>query len=218
MSLNGRRQAFRVIGSGLFVVAASSLGAKTPDMKSAGGVCEVTKNGDGSMVIESAKEESRIKVGNDAFMLRRNTKIELTSDGVSTKTLKLISGAVMGVFGGGEKQIITKTCALSIRGTGLYLHEYGDDAVYACLCYGEAGYYPIGKNEEKMSLKSRYHDKPVLLTRSKSGELGIRDDKTHNHTDDELRELEKMCGRTPPFEEWLEIQRLIGGPVDPYAG
>lgn len=100
MSLNGRRQAFRVIGSGLFVVAASSLGAKTPDMKSAGGVCEVTKNGDGSMVIESAKEESRIKVGNDAFMLRRNTKIELTSDGVSTKTLKLISGAVMGVAAG----------------------------------------------------------------------------------------------------------------------
>lgn len=218
MHNEGRRKAFRILGSGLFVATASSLGAKTPGASLAGGVCEVTEKKDGSLLIESAKEESRIKVGNDAFMLRKNSKIELTSDGASTKTLKLLTGAVMGVFGGGEKRIITKTCALGIRGTGLYLHEYGDDAVYACLCYGEAGYYPLDKNEEGMSLKSRYHDKPVLLTKTKNGELGIMDDKTHNHTDDELRELEKMCDRKPPFEEWLEIQRLLGGSVDPYSG
>ena len=51
----GRRKAFRILGSGLFVATASSLGAKTADATTVTGVCEVTEKKDGSLLIESAK-------------------------------------------------------------------------------------------------------------------------------------------------------------------
>lgn len=162
-------------------------------------------NENGTLIIESDKEETKFKIGKDAFLLRPNSKIELSHDGTFTKALTLLGGGVMGVFGGGDKVLKTKTFTAGIRGTGVYLQEYAKDAVYSCLCYGKGDYRYNDSGEILFSLDSLYHDKPVQIVQAKNGKLEYEVNTTiNNHNDDELRDLEKMCGREVPFEAFLQ--------------
>jgi len=164
----------------------------------------------GAFVIESGDKESRFKIGKDAFLLRANSKIALVHDGIFTQSLSLLGGGAMGVFGGGTKTIQTKTFTAGIRGTGIYLEEYANDAVYSCLCYGNATYKHPTSQELLLNLECLYHDKPIQIVKTKMGKLEYQDSKEPNHTDDELRDLEKMCGRSVPFEAFLQEQLLKG--------
>lgn len=168
-------------------------------------------NENGALIIESDKEEAKFKIGKDAFLLRPNSKIELSHDGTFTKALTLLGGGVMGVFGGGDKVIKTKTFTAGIRGTGIYLQEYAKDAVYSCLCYGKGDYKYNNSDEILFSIDAIHHDKPVHILQNTSGKLEYKISKTdNNHHDDELRSLEKMCGRECPFEAFLTEQKLKG--------
>ena len=158
--------------------------------------------------IASDERELKFKVGKDAFMLRPNSRIELSHDGVFTKSLKLLGGGVMGVFGGGEKTIETKTFTAGIRGTGIYLHEYGNDAVYSCLCYGIGEYRHPHSQEVLFSLNSIYHDKPVEIKKTATNKVEYHLSNGDNHNDDELRYLEKLCEREVPFEAHLKTGKL----------
>lgn len=163
-------------------------------------------NENGALVIESDKEEAKFKIGKDAFLLRPNSKIELSHDGTFTKALTLLGGGVMGVFGGGDKVLKTKTFTAGIRGTGVYLQEYANDSVYSCLCYGKGDYKYNNSGEILFSLDSIHHDKPVYINQTNSGKLEYKISHENNHNDDELRALEKMCARVAPFEEFLKQQ------------
>lgn len=158
----------------------------------------------GAIIIESDHEESRFKIGKDAFLLRPNSKIALENDGILTKTLSLLGGGAMAVFGGGEKTIQTKTFTAGIRGTGIYLQEYANDTVYSCLCYGKATYYSTLSSDFFLSLETIHHDKPVQIVKTSKGKLEYYEFLEPNHNDDELRRLEKMCGREVPFEAYLQ--------------
>ena len=162
---------------------------------------------DKAVIIESDSNELKFKVGQDAFMLRPHSKIELSHDGTFTKTLKLIGGGVMGVFGGGEKTIETKTFTAGIRGTGIYLQEYAPDAVYSCLCYGVGEYKNPTTNEVLFSLNSIYHDKPVQIVKTAAQKVEYEVSKLVNHNDDELRYLERLCQREVPFEAYLKAEK-----------
>ena len=168
-------------------------------------------NENGALVIESDKEEAKFKIGKDAFLLRPNSKIELIHDGTFTKALTLLGGGVLGVFGGGDKVLKTKTFTAGIRGTGVYLQEYAKDAVYSCLCYGKGDYKSNDSDEILFSLDAIHHDKPVQIVQAKNGKLEYEINTTmNNHNDDELRDLEKMCGREVPFEAFLKEQKNKG--------
>jgi len=201
-----RRYAIKAMASAIFLPhflkADGALDIETP---SANYVLMREKNG--SLTVESAKDEVRFRVGKNGFMLRKNSKINILTEGAAIKTMKLISGGVMGVFAEGTKRIESRTFTAGIRGTGIYLEEQSSDAVYCCLCYGEADYVTNENGSNLMSLVSRHHDRPVSIVKTASGKIELFDDKTHNHNDDELRVLEKMCGRVPPFEEWLLLQK-----------
>ncbi len=158
----------------------------------------------GALIIETDHEESRFKIGKDAFLLRPNSKIALEHDGVFTKALSLLGGGAMAVFGGGEKKVHTKTFTAGIRGTGIYLQEYADDMVYSCLCYGKADYHAPFSLEPLLSLEAIYHDKPIQIVKTSKGKLEYHEYHEPNHSDDELRRLEKMCGREVPFEGYLK--------------
>jgi len=160
-----------------------------------------------ALVIESDNEALKFKVGKDAFMLRPKSKIELTHDGIFTKTLKLVGGSVMGVFGGGEKIIETKTFTAGIRGTGIYLQEYASDAVYSCLCYGVADYKNPLNGDTLFSLNSIYHDRPVEIVKTHRGKIEVQNSNINNHNDDELRYLEHLCQREVPFEAYLKAEK-----------
>lgn len=193
---------------GIFAAAAAfpaSLRAQGAAVSDASGEYSIKTKDDGSLILESAKKEVKFRVGKDAFLLRKNSKIELSHDGIATKSLSLLGGGVLAVFGTGYKTINAKTFAAGIRGTGIYIEELSSDTVYSCLCYGQIEYRHPKTNEIALAIKSIHHDKPVAISKASDGRLEYFTDKRENHTDDELRALEKMCGREVPFEEWLML-------------
>ncbi len=196
-----RRESFILLSS--LATLPLSLKAQSAAVSEASGEYSLKTQENGSLLIESSKKEVKFRIGKDAFLMRKNSKIEISSDNLATKSLSLLSGGVMGVFGGGEKTIITKTFAAGIRGTGIYLEELKSGAVYSCLCYGMAEYKHPQTQKTAMTLKSIHHDRPVAISRVSDEKIEYWLDKTQNHDDDELRELEKMCGREVPFEAWL---------------
>lgn len=161
----------------------------------------------GALIIETDHEESRFKIGKDAFLLRPNSKIALEHDGIFTKALSLLGGGAMAVFGGGEKKVHTKTFTAGIRGTGIYLQEYADDMVYSCLCYGKADYHAPLSSELLLSLEAIHHDKPIQVVKTSKGKLEYYEYREPNHSDEELRRLEKMCDREVPFESYLKEKK-----------
>jgi hypothetical protein len=203
----GRREAVKALGVATF--APMFLNADGLGVSSANGKYKLLTGKDGALGVESFDEEVRFRIGKNGFMLRQNSKIMVATDSAALTALSLITGGVMGVFGEGRKTINAKTFTAGIRGTGIYLEERSADEVYCCLCYGTADFTTPDGNGRLMHLDSRHHDRPVSIGMSKSGKSELFDDKTHNHTDDELRVLEKMCNREPPFEEWLRLQEIL---------
>lgn len=209
-----RRAVVKSIGflmlSPIFLRAKEELGTQ-----SAIGKYELTKDKSGSLTLKSDAEEVRFRVGTSALMLRKKSQVEFQTDGIGVKSLKLLNGGAMAVFGKGDKTIETKTFTAGIRGTGIYLEEQDSDAVYSCLCYGKADYMsPSGSL--LTSLSTIHHDRPLSIAKTKDGKSEFFSDKTNNHTDDELRILEKMCSREVPFEEYLRNRALLS-PEDPYS-
>src|SRR5476649_1009722 len=74
-------------------------------------------------------------VGTNAFLLRENSELSMYANNVVVNGLRLLSGALLAVFGGGEHTLSTKIAILGTRGTGLYV-EARPDRTYACICYG----------------------------------------------------------------------------------
>src|SRR6266581_2518090 len=77
-------------------------------------------------------------VGQDAFLMRGNSRAELIGSGLLVSALQLVTGKLLGVFGsGGERRLVTSTASIGIRGTGAYI-EAEPRRTYFCLCYGTA--------------------------------------------------------------------------------
>jgi hypothetical protein len=80
-----------------------------------------------------------------------------------------------------------------IRGTGVYI-ERVEGKSYFCTCYGKTD---VHSHKEHKLMEATHHNM-----------IWVKDDGTikkakemKNHTDDELRELEKMVGRVPLFDK-----------------
>lgn len=134
-------------------------------------------------------------LGQDAYLLRDNSRVEHQFDGVKG-VLRVVTGKVLAVFGKGDKRIETSTATVGIRGTGAYL-EVAPEQVYFCLCYGRADIIPLANPADGMSIETRYHEKPMVIGRE-PGDV-MRAAPVINHTDDELIMLEALTGRKPPF-------------------
>lgn len=143
-------------------------------------------------------------VGQDAHILRENSKIELGGTGVVEEYLNLVSGKLLSVFGkrseGKSTAINTSTATIGIRGTGVYA-ESDPDVSYVCTCYGTVD---IGaKNDPQSSerIKSVHHDAPrYILADGKEGTL-IEPAPMKNHTDEELLLVEALVGRESPISK-----------------
>ena len=137
-------------------------------------------------------------VGDDAYTLRGGTTMQLEPEGnLLVRGLRLLSGAVLGVFGSGEKTIRTRTATIGIRGTGLYL-DTAPGKTYFCTCYGETELRVQGMQSKILTAE---HHNAIMIDTPESGENEI-----HNmagfeyHTDDELRAAEALQNRTVPFD------------------
>lgn len=133
-------------------------------------------------------------LGQDAFLLRANSNVQLEPDGAALAVLRLLSGALLAVFGKGIKQIATPTATIGIRGTGLYL-EATSEETYFCLCYGnvELQRRGAGPEQDTQAFASTRHS--AVRIPLQPAEMSVAPQL--NHTDAELELLESLVGRPP---------------------
>ena len=77
-------------------------------------------------------------VGQDAYLMREDSRLELAGVAQFVDLLRLTTGRLLGVFATGhERRILTPSATIGIRGTGGYI-EAQRGRTYFCLCYGTA--------------------------------------------------------------------------------
>jgi hypothetical protein len=134
-------------------------------------------------------------VGQDAFMLRNDSRAELAGSGAAVSAVQLVTGALLAVFGGGEHRLSTATASIGIRGTGAYA-EAEPQRTYFCLCYGTAE-VTATQGGARESYSTRHHESPRYIY-GDGRKQAIVPASVSNHTDAELILLESLVGRTPP--------------------
>ncbi|MCX7152716.1 MAG: hypothetical protein NT115_09380 [Proteobacteria bacterium] len=148
-------------------------------------------------------------VGQDAYLMREDSRAELTGVAQIVDVLRLATGRLMGVFGkGGDRRIVTPSATIGIRGTGAYL-EAEDGRSYFCLCYGSAE-IATTDGAARDAYSTRHHDSPRYIYGDGRANA-IVSASVSNHTDAELIMLEALTGRQPP-------QSVLDGPMmsNPY--
>ncbi len=138
-------------------------------------------------------------MGKDAFLIRANSEVEILGKpkAVLLTGLRMLSGALLGVFGkGGPRQMLTATTTAGIRGTGIYV-EASPERTYFCTCYGTVEIEDQHRTEKRLVV-SGYHAPNVIYAEMTDGKM-MHKTEFINHTDDELVMLEKLVGRLPPF-------------------
>ena len=138
-------------------------------------------------------------IGKDAFLLRRKTRLEL--DPAPNKKDKEISGfnlkagGVLSVFAPKRRTLRTPTAIIGIKGTGVYL-EADSEKTYVCTCYGSSNLQVRDAPEINENITTQYHDEPRYIY---SEEKRIDPAPVINHSDLELKMLEALVDRVPPF-------------------
>ncbi|MBL8470531.1 MAG: hypothetical protein KF778_21095 [Rhodocyclaceae bacterium] len=153
--------------------------------------------GPGDTVRTGPGAEAVFVSGNNAFLLRGNSHMAFGSTSAATY-LRVITGALLSVFGRGPKRLETPIATIGIRGTGCYIEAQRRET-YFCLCYGEADLQTHSDTPETMHIASRHHDMP-LVVRGGGVETPMELSSVRNHTDAELTLVEALVGRKPPFQ------------------
>jgi len=155
----------------------------------------------GDVITTGPGAELVVVVGRDAFLVRAQSRIELSGDvsRLLVASLRVLSGALLSVFEPGKKkQIRTVTASIGIRGTGVYV-ELDGARTYVCTCYGEAELTPVDDPGAAETVRTRHHDDPRYIYPRGMPRM-IEKAPVVNHTDAELVLLESLVGRTVPFD------------------
>lgn len=155
---------------------------------------EETRIGSNDKVVTGPGGQAIFVVGKDAFLLREKSELQLGGDGLLVDSLRLLTGAVLSVFGKGRHDLATANATVGIRGTGVYL-ESSPDLSYICTCYGIADIAATLGARDAVTVESRHHDAAKYVT----GDGRVTMAPFINHTDEELMLIETLVGRTPPF-------------------
>ncbi|PWT71367.1 MAG: hypothetical protein C5B46_08265 [Proteobacteria bacterium] len=171
----------------------------------------------GDVVETAAGAKVSFVIGDDAFLLREQSKIALERPPVAKSSvitgLRVLTGGLLAVFGKGSKRVETPTATAGIRGTGIYV-EAGTTESYLCTCYGEVDLRQRGGEGHKL-IVSGYHTATTVYATSVEGRTMVPAELKH-HTDQELIALERLVGRTSPLLK--HNQRLEGTGQDASGG
>ncbi len=141
-------------------------------------------------------------VGQDAHILRENSRLQLSGQDALADAMRLFTGKVLSVFGqrsGTRKLAIhTTTATIGIRGTGVYSESHADSS-YVCTCYGATQIVSNADPRATEDIVSYRHDAPRYIVNNPEGGKLILPAPMKNHTDEELMLIEALVGRTPPF-------------------
>ncbi len=135
-------------------------------------------------------------VGQDAFLVRENSRANFAGQDLVLDAVRLVTGKLLSVFVTGHAvKMETPTAIIGIRGTGAYM-EAEAARTYFCLCYGSAE-IASANGSMRDSYTTTHHESPRYIyndgRRNAIVSAGVI-----NHTDSELIMLESLVGRTPP--------------------
>lgn len=167
-----------------------SVNGKKANMETKIGASDTIATGRNSHVV--------FAVGKDAFVLRSNSKLELTGGELLINTLRLVTGKLLSVFGKSKHKMRTPNSTIGIRGTGIYV-EAEPEQSYVCTCYGVVDLFANNDKQSTETITSEHHDAPRYILSNESAGNNIRSAPFINHTDLELQIIEELVGRTPPF-------------------
>lgn len=139
-------------------------------------------------------------VGNSAFMVRQNSRLSIDGDTpTAVKALRLLTGAVASVWGRGpERQVVLPTATAGIRGTGVYVEVFPEQAFrgYLCNCYGTVA---VDAGGESVLSQSSYHQSFWAEAEPRDGKL-LLPAGAINHTDDELEFLAGLINQRTAWQ------------------
>ena len=151
------------------------------------------KTGDSSQLI--------FVVGQDAFILRENSELQMGGTGMLIASMRMLTGKLLSVFGKRDTphRIQTVTATIGIRGTGIYV-ESEPDLSYVCTCYGSTSIASVDNPNVSREVLSKQHDQPLYVLAGKESNV-IRPAPVINHSNSELALIEELVGRTTPFAD-----------------
>jgi hypothetical protein len=140
-------------------------------------------------------------IGSDAFHVRQNSQLQLEpgSSGAVVGVLRLLTGAVVSVWGKGpERKIITSTLTAGIRGTGVYTEVLPepDGRHYLCNCYG---LIQVSASTEQIESRAEYHQAFWAAPTSRDGR-SLTPAPAINHTDEELEYLAQLVDQRTAWQ------------------
>jgi hypothetical protein len=135
-------------------------------------------------------------LGNSAFQLRQNTRMTVERGNTlsAVSLLRLLTGAVVSVWGkGSNRSITTPTLTAGIRGTGVYTEVFAEQnsRSYFCNCYGTVD---VQANGQRALSRADYHQSFWGEPEARNGRF-LTPAAAINHTDEELEALAKLIGQ-----------------------
>lgn len=154
----------------------------------------------GDTVTTAAGGEMLFVINRDAFLLRADSRVEVSSG--AAQAFRLVTGALLSVYQPGQaKTLRAQTATIGIRGTAVYV-ESAADKTYVCTCYGEAELVPAYDPAARETVRTTHHDEPRYIMAKGAPQMIVRAPVV-NHTDAELVLLESLVGRSVPFDPAL---------------
>jgi hypothetical protein len=140
-------------------------------------------------------------LGSSAFHVRQNTMVtaERGASLLAVSVLRLLTGAVVSVWGKGDKRlIVTPTITAGIRGTGVYTEIFAkqDGRSYLCNCYGEV---EVSAGADQVLSQSSYHQSFWGEVSPKGGRM-LTPAGAINHTDEEVENLARLAGQQTAWQ------------------
>lgn len=140
-------------------------------------------------------------IGDAAFHVRQNSRLRVERGATlhAVSLLRLLTGAVVSVFGRGRSRTIsTPTLTAGIRGTGVYTEIMDDQGgrTYFCNCYGTVD---IASGGDRVVSESSYHQSFWGEPERRKGRL-IRPATALNHTDEELEFLARLVDQRTAWQ------------------
>jgi hypothetical protein len=157
----------------------------------------------GEVLVETQNTQATtVLVGDDAFLLRSNSRIIIEQDdNFIIRRLRILTGKLLSVFGEKKRplQASSTTATFGIRGTGAYIEAY-PHLTYLCTCYGTISMASSANPDIEETVTTQHHESPrYILDESRGG--AIVQAPVFNHSDAELIMLESLAGRPSPFTD-----------------
>lgn len=152
----------------------------------------------GDHIVTGPTGSLAVVIEKDAMLIRPGSQMRLQPDGPLLAGLRIITGAVLAVFGPGRnRRLEVPTATMGIRGTGVYL-EVMPEASYLCTCYGRTEISDAAGTETR-EVEATNHNAMYVYGKPQPGGR-IASAPLINHTNEELSMLEGLVGRKAPWD------------------